>query len=236
MTKKIVGVICALTIEMELFSKKLNNLKKEVICGHEFFVGLLDNNVVVLTISGIGKVNSGIITMLLIEHYQPDLVINSGIAGGVNKKLKTLDVVIATGTIYYDVDMTSDVTTSLRYGQLQDLPFVYKTDEVMIDTLRNIDFPFSCYYGIIMTGDQFVSDYHKVSMIVDNHFQDLDVLACDMESCSIAQVCYLFKTKCLIIRAISDVVGSNRPFDYSTFAPKAASNAALITLSILKNL
>lgn len=226
MKYKIIGIICAMDIEMELIKSFIENPTCEIILNHEFLVGDYNDNKVVITKCGIGKVNAAMISLLLIEHYNPDLVFNSGIAGGYDKKLKTLDVVVAENLVYSDVDMTTDAFTNLRYGQLQDFPLMFKTDDAINQHIKNTSFQTNLHFGTIITGDQFVTDYKKTKLLIDNHFQDLNVLACDMESCSIAHVCYITKTRLVVIRSISDIIGSSNGFDYQTFAPIAANNAA----------
>lgn len=234
MKHKIIAIICAMDIELEGYKKILNNISKEQIVGHEFLIGDYLDNKLVITKCGIGKVNAAAITLLLIEHYNPDLVINSGIAGGYDKKLKTLDVVVAEQVVYSDVDMTTDAFTDLRYGQLQDFPLTFKSSEEVLKEIRNLKLNNNIYYGTIMTGDQFVTDYRKTSNIVNTHFSDLNVLACDMESCAVAHICYLTKTNFIIVRSISDIIGSSNGFDYQTFAPIAAKNATDLVNYIIK--
>ena len=234
MKHKIIAVICAMDIELEGYKNILNNLSKEQIIGHEFLIGDYQDNKIVITKCGIGKVNAAAITLLLVEHYNPDLIINSGIAGGYAKELKTLDVVIAEKVVYSDVDMTTDAFTDLRYGQLQDLPFTFNSNKEVINEVRNLKLNNNIYFGTIMTGDQFVTDYKKTDNIVKEHFSDLNILACDMESCAIAHICYLTKTEFIIVRSISDVIGSSDAFDYQTFAPVAAKNATDLVEFIIK--
>ncbi len=236
MENKIIAIICAMDIELEGYKELLNNKSIETIIGHEFLIGDYLNNKLVITKCGIGKVNAAWITMLLVEHYQPDLLINSGIAGGYSKDLKTLDIVIGTDVVYSDVDMTTDAFTNLRYGQLQDFPLTFKSCEEVVRKIKNLKLNNQVYFGTIMTGDQFVTDYRKTHNIVSTHFSDLNILACDMESCAIAQVCYLTKTSFLIVRSISDIIGSSSGFDYQTFAPIAAKNATDLVDYIIKEI
>jgi adenosylhomocysteine nucleosidase len=235
MEHKIIAIICAMDIELEGYKKLLQNQFVEYNLGHEFLIGDYQNNKLVITKCGIGKVNAAAITLLLIEHYNPDLLFNSGIAGGYSKKLKTLDIVVATNVVYSDVDMTSDEFTDLRYGQLQDLPLTFKPCDKTLNQVFNMELDSQIHFGTIMTGDQFVTDYRKTDLIVTNHFSDLNILACDMESCAVAHVCYLTKTPFLIVRSISDIIGSSNSFDYQTFAPIAAKNATDIVNYIIKN-
>lgn len=234
MKQKIIAIICAMDIELEGYKSILTNLSTEHIVGHEFLVGDYQNNKLVITKCGIGKVNAAAITLLTIEHYNPDLLINSGIAGGYAKHLKTLDVVIAEQVVYSDVDMTTDAFTNLRYGQLQDLPLTFKTCEKVLREIKNLKLSNNLYFGTIMTGDQFVTSYENTDKIVSKYFNDLNVLACDMESCAVGHVCYLTNTKFIIVRSISDLIGSSDAFDYQTFAPIAANNATLLVNYIIK--
>lgn len=236
MKQKIIAIICAMDIELEGYKKNLNNLVIEHIIGQEFLIGDYLNNKLVITKCGIGKVNAAAITLLMIEHYNPDLLINSGIAGGYAKCLKTLDVVVADQVVYSDVDMTTDAFTNLRYGQLQDLPFTFKSNVQILNKIKELKLNNNIYFGTIMTGDQFVIDYDKTDKIVSNYFNDLNVLACDMESCAIAHVCYLTNTSFIIVRSISDLIGSSDAFDYQTFAPIAANNATEIVNYIIKEI
>lgn len=234
MKNKIIAVICAMDIELEGYKKLLSNIRKEQIINHEFLVGNYLDNKLVITKCGIGKVNAAAITLLLVEHFNPDLIINSGIAGGYAKELKTLDVVIAEQVVYSDVDMTTDAFTDLRYGQLQDLPFTFNSNVEVLNQVRNLKLNNNIYFGTIMTGDQFVTDYNKTDNIVKEYFSDINILACDMESCAIAHICYLTKTEFIIVRSISDLIGSSDAFDYQTFAPIAAKNATDLVEFIIK--
>lgn len=236
MKQNIIAIICAMDLELDGYKKILSNLSSEVIIGHEFLIGDYLNNKLVITKCGIGKVNAAAITLLMIEHYNPDLLINSGIAGGYARCLKTLDVVIAEKVVYSDVDMTTDAFTNLRYGQLQDFPLTFDSNKQILDKVKKLKLNNNIYFGTIMTGDQFVTDYNKTDNIVSNYFGDLNVLACDMESCAIAHVCYLTNTRFIIVRSISDLIGSSDAFDYQTFAPVAASNATQIVNYILKEI
>ncbi len=233
MQQKIIGIICAMDLEMITITKKLDNIIIEKKLNYEFQIGDFLNNKIVVVKCGIGKVNAGIVSLLLIEHYSPDLVINSGIAGGYCQNLKPLDIVVAEQTVYSDADMTSDAFTNLRYGQLQDLPLCFEADKHIIKYLKNNQ---NLFFGTIMTGDQFVTDYDKTDKIVKNYFADLNILACDMESCAVAQSCYLTNTPFVIVRAISDIIGSSNGFDYQTFAPKAANNSANLVETIIKEI
>ena len=57
-----------------------------------------------LTQSGIGKVNVAISTTLLIEKFNPKLIINTGSAGALDESLSVGDMLISNDVVYHDVD------------------------------------------------------------------------------------------------------------------------------------
>ena len=113
-----IAVICAMDLEAKSLIELLENKKIIKVLDKIFYYGNIADNMVAVAISGIGKVAAGITTTLLIEHFKPDYVINSGIAGGYSKKVKTLDLVIASDVAYYDVDLTADNQEYYQLGTI----------------------------------------------------------------------------------------------------------------------
>lgn len=88
-------------------------------------------------------------------------------------------------------------------------------------------------FGTILSGDQFVYDYDKTNDLVKQRFPIYEVIAFDMESAAVAQVCTINKTKYVIIRAISDIIGSTDAFDYNYFSIEAANKVLNCVLKII---
>lgn len=233
MKNKTIAIICAMDKERESFLSILNNIEVTHILNQEFLDGTYHSNKIIITVCGIGKVNAAIISTLLLEHFNPDLVINSGIAGGYNRTLKTLDVLVCDKIVYSDVDMTSDDFSEVKYGQLQDMPPYFMTDRVIFESFKKLNIGPFIHYGDIASGDQFVTDYKKVSTLIQDHLSDYNIFACDMESASIAHTCFLFKKPVFIVRAISDIIGSNVPLEYTSFSNKASNEAMKIVMAII---
>lgn len=224
-----IAVICAMTLEAEALKNKLENVEEKVILNKTFYLGTINNQQIVLVVCGIGKVSAGVTTALLIEHFKPRLVINSGIAGGYAKKLNTLDLVVSKHTAYYDVDLTVD---GAEYGKLADLPKYFEADSEVAKLLdkNNISY----YHGLIITADTFAYKREKVSSIVDAYY-DKEVLAVDMESAAVAQVCYMNNTPFVNFRVISDVIGEESQISmYYNFAEMAANKSIDAILSLVK--
>lgn len=108
---KTYGIIVAMEKEITLLRSKIDDIKVHQLCHLKFYEGIFENNKVIFAIAGIGKVNAGITTILLIEHFNPDVIINTGIAGGYQKDLKPLDIVVADKVVYSDVDITQALSS-----------------------------------------------------------------------------------------------------------------------------
>ncbi len=219
-----IAVICAMDIEAKSLIDLLEEKQTIKILDKTFYYGKIKEENVAVAVSGIGKVASGITTTLLIEHFKPDVVINSGIAGGYNK-VKTLDLVIASDVAYYDVDLTAD---NQEFGALQGLPKYFPASKEMLEKAqKNVK---NYCLGTIITADVFASDRNKIDNIVKKHYHE-NVLAVDMESAAVAHACYLTNTPYMIMRVISDVIGEESQitsyYEFSTAACKASVEAII---------
>ncbi len=113
------GVICAMDEEIKSLRDALENESVTKVREITFYTGTISEQEVVLVRSGIGKVEAGITTALLIINFDVDLVINSGSAGGIGEGLQIGDVVVSTETAYHDADARA---FNYEYGQLPGQP------------------------------------------------------------------------------------------------------------------
>jgi adenosylhomocysteine nucleosidase len=166
--------------------------------------GRLGNNEIVLWKCGIGKVNAAIGTMRLVQEHHPDVIISTGLAGGIDSKMQVMDVLAASQCVYHDVDCGSSLNCTL--GQVQGLPARYDADKQLLSHASTV--PTSAderlMNGLICTGDQFITDRERQNVIKQNF---PDGMACDMESAAIAQTCHLLGIPFLSLRVISDTPG-----------------------------
>lgn len=226
---KTILIITALNKEKKAVEAFLNNLTTSQLAFLQVTIGEYHNDKIILIEAGIGKVNAAISTTLAIKEYHPDYVINSGIAGGYQLGINTLDIVIAKQLVAYDVDMTAD-NEGFAYGQIQDMPLCFPVNEEAFKLYKKLikeEKYENVHYGTIATGDQFVTNYQKMDDLVKQYFPTLDIVAFDMESASVAQTCYRFNIPVIVIRTISDCLASpNNYFDYQAFSEKAATTSA----------
>jgi adenosylhomocysteine nucleosidase len=101
-TTRVIGVLSAMTLEIETLGQELTDKTEVTVQGIRFTTGSLKDRKVVLTHWGMGKVNAAMAATLLVEQFQPSHVLFTGIAGGLNPDLRLGDVVIGAKTAYHD--------------------------------------------------------------------------------------------------------------------------------------
>ena len=106
---KKIGIIFAMEEEINAFKEHIHIDKEESIFDLHLYEGTFNNNQCIFTVSGVGKVNSARTCQILIDHYNTDIVINVGVAGGINSSLKVGDIVI--GNKWNDI-VKKDETTN----------------------------------------------------------------------------------------------------------------------------
>lgn len=169
----------------------------------EFVVGRIGNKEIVLQKCGIGKVNSAIGAVEMINNYHPDLVISSGCAGGADTTLNVMDVVVASECVYHDVSCGSEAAK----GQVIGMPARYVCPQELVEKALSLnenqgENVLTIKAGLTVSGDYFVTSKEKMQSIM-NDFPE--ATAVDMESCSIAQVCYIYHVPFVSFRVISDI-------------------------------
>ena len=88
-----IGILCAIPEELRHFSP--SSLSAARLGGREYFQGKHGSHELTLVESGIGKVNSAVASTVLIQHFSCELLIFSGVAGGLDPSLQIGDLVIA---------------------------------------------------------------------------------------------------------------------------------------------
>lgn len=193
-----IAILVAMDKELSLVRAILQDIEEFKTDNLYIIHGVIGNHDIYLSKCGIGKVNSAINTFRIIETIKPDLVINSGVAGGAGVPIGTL--LIADRVAYDDVWCGPHT----EYGQADGCPLFFTPGKNVIDLATNLFSKDSYRFGLICTGDKFISTSEEISFI-RGHFPD--VAAVDMESASIAQTCYLTSTPFNIIRVVSDTPG-----------------------------
>lgn len=225
-----IGIIGAMEIEVDGIRAMLENCSEEELSGIKFYTGTLFGKEVVVAKCGIGKVFASICAEAMIIKYHPDLIVNTGVGGGLADGLSTGDVAIATKLVQHDMD-TSALGDEI--GLVSGINKVFfEADERARDILLSAakDLSLNAKAGIIASGDKFIADREEKARITEL----FGACACEMEGAAIAQTAFVNQTPFAVIRAISDSADSGATMDYPTFLPIAAKASKDLTLSLVR--
>lgn len=228
-------IICAMSEERDAFlslmkdvkivkGKKLNYHGMQL--DNKYFKGKLNDHDVAIIHSGVGKVYASIVTVQAIEKFKPELVINVGCAGSLNKNIHVGDVVVADRVADWDVDVPEIAwKRSINNDKMSFAccgSFIKKASKIKDIKIGNI-----------VSADEFIYKKSQVK-IIKKYFPE--ALCGEMEGSSIACTCYAYGINCAIVRSISDetlINGDYANFDFNL--NKACMNAAKICTKILKD-
>lgn len=228
-----IGLIGAMTVEVEALKEKTENKRVSVISGVEYVEGTLCGKDVVLAVAGVGKVNAGICAQTMILKFRPDVIINTGVAGGIGKQVKILDVVVATSVAQHDMD-TSPLGDPVG--------FITGINKVTMDCDADtcdrlcaaaVACDVSPIRGMIVSGDQFIGSKEQIDKIR----KSFDAMAVEMEGGAIGQVCTMNGgVPFAVVRAISDGGDDEANMNYPQFVKIACAKSVEIICAYLSNL
>jgi adenosylhomocysteine nucleosidase len=193
------------------------------------------NSDVLVQKCGIGKVNAALGAQKMINEFHPDVIISSGCAGGNGDDINVQDIVVSSELCYHDVYCGKAIDDTTVYGQVQGLPARYQADSELLR--KAISLPTSnirLHPGLIVTGDWFVDSKDKMREII-GHFPEAK--AVDMESCAIAQTCYINNVKFISFRVVSDIpLRDTDASQYHDFWNTVAENSFKTTRAFVESL
>ena len=225
-----IGIIVAMDKEYAQLQTLCQDIRNEQHGVQSFAVGNIGHNEVIMMQCGIGKVNSAIGATNMIEAYHPDMVISTGVAGGVDTSLNVCDVVVSTATCYHDVYCGDECEP----GQVLGMPARFECDKKFTDKATSLNCDTHVRAGLIVSGDWFVNTREKMQSIV-NQFPE--ATAVDMESCSIAHTCHKYATPFVSFRIISDIpLKDHKAQMYFDFWERMAEGSFEVTKAFLEAL
>jgi adenosylhomocysteine nucleosidase len=246
-SEPITAILGAFEREITLLEDELIDTQEQGIEGIRFVSGRLSGKKVVIAFTGIGKVNAAMTTTLLIEHFNPDKVIFTGIAGAVNQQLQPGDIVIAGKTAHHD--MGTIWPEGLFHKGLKnpldgwENPVFFDADEQLLKlaelAAEHIDLSSiqvtagertpKVVKGVVVTGDAFIASADKCAELR----KKLGADAVEMEGAAVAQLCYQRQIGHLIIRSISDKADEGAVFDKQMFYILAAKNSSTLVAELV---
>lgn len=222
-----IGIICAGDEELSPFLPLIKDCKTVEKAMLKFHIGRIAGMEIAALFSGVCKVNAAIGSQLLIDVFGVDMIINSGTAGGMEPDLEIFDTVISTEVCYHDV--AQDILT--EFHPWMESVF-FKADLKLISlsktAVKKIRPDGKVVWGRMATGESFITDEGRLR--INQEFSPLTV---DMETASIAHVCYVNRIPFLSIRCITDTAEHSGLDNFDENCAKASVIAKDITVALL---
>ena len=156
---KLIGIIGAMEVEVASLKEMMTDVTIRTKASMEFNHGYLNGKEVVVVRSGIGKVNAGICTQILVDDYGVDCVINTGIAGSLRNEINIGDIVISTDAVQHDMDVR---IFGYPLGEIPQMGVLsFQADEhlaeVAEEVCKEVNPEIQVFRGRVVSGDQFIS-------------------------------------------------------------------------------
>ena len=230
---KKLGIIGAMSVEVETLKSEMKNLNVVQKSGMEFYDGVLENLNVVVVQCGVGKVNAAMCAQILCDCFHVTHLVNTGIAGSLCAELDIGDLLISSDAMYHDFDAQH---FGYRFGEVPGLGVVtFAANEEMIayasEAAEAVN-PGHSRVGRVASGDLFVAEKAVKERIIAN----TGALCTEMEGAAIAQVAWRNNLPFVILRAISDKADDSAEMDYPTFEAIAAHRCAQVARIMAKKL
>jgi adenosylhomocysteine nucleosidase len=213
------AIVSAMREELQALHQDLQNASVQRVAGRDFHVGTLHGHAALLVLSGIGKVAAATTTALLLDRFEVDALVFTGVAGGLGQGVNVGDVVIGDALLQHDLDASPIFP---RWEVPLSGKSRFEADARWSDTLARAAHAsgHAVHRGLIVSGDRFVCTSAESAAL---RAALPDALAVEMEGAAVAQVCHDFARPFAVMRTISDRADDSAPGDFSRFVADVAS-------------
>ena len=230
---KRLGIIGAMSIEVESLKENMQGLRSSVHAGMTFYEGKLEELDVVVVVCGVGKVNAALCVQVLCDCYNVTHIVNTGVAGSLCAQLDIGDFVVSEDAMHHDFDCSP---LDYEPGQIPGISVrSFPADKTLVTfayaAAEKVHKAHVCI-GRVASGDQFVSEKTQKQEIIDV----TGALCTEMEGAAIAQAAWRNEIPFVIIRAISDKADDSAQMDYPVFEAIAAKRCAEVTRQLSRQL
>lgn len=233
-----IGIIGAMDSEVANLITRMEGATEQTIAGRRFVCGRLSGKETVVVQSGIGKVAAAITAQLLIDRFEVDTLLNTGMAGGLDARLEVKDLVVATAALQHDFDLTAfGHTKGFLFGEDDTRPTLFAADVSLAEralTAAATVLPAGskAITGVVASGDIFVNDSALKATLRDT----FGAAAAEMEGAAIAQTATANGVPFAILRTISDLAEKEANVSFDEMERYAGQLAGDITVALLASL
>lgn len=160
----------------------------------EYFLTWLEAKPYLFFQGGWGKIAAAASTQYVIDRWRPKLLVNLGTCGGLEGRIERGEILLVEKTIVYDLieQMADPQDVIEHYTTLLDLSWLGEP------------FPLKARRSLLVSGDRDLLA-EDIQELVDRY----EAVAGDWESASIAWTAKRNRTPLLILRGVTDLVGSS---------------------------
>ncbi len=225
-----IGIIGAMDLEVDALKAQMQIEREVTKANMTFCEGTLNGASVVIVKSGIGKVNAGICTQILVDLFNITHVINTGIAGSLNADLDIGDILVSTDAIYHDMDVAVFGYALGHVPGMKEAAFTAdkRLVRLAMESCKAVNPDITCRSGRVVSGDQFISSKEVKERLITS----FGGFCAEMEGAAIAHAAVLNDIPFVIIRAISDKADDSAEMDYPTFECAAAKHSAQLVADL----
>ena len=222
------AIVAAMHQELSAVLALLPDEQKQSAGGRDYWVGHLHGQEVVAVLSRIGKVAAATTATALIERFQVDRIVFTGVAGGIATGVNRGDVVVADSFLQHDLDASplfprdeGPLYGTDRFGTDPEL-----TQGLAAAVGRALHGT-RVHRGLVISGDRFVSSAVE-SQLLQRALPE--ALAVEMEGAAFAQVCRDYGVPFAAVRTVSDRADDAAHGDFLSFIDEVASrhSAAIV--------
>ncbi|MBA4601469.1 5'-methylthioadenosine/adenosylhomocysteine nucleosidase [Thermoactinomyces mirandus] len=230
MKKKVIGIIGAMDEEIASLLNKMDQVRPHACYGIRFYRGTLEGTSLVLCKSGVGKVNAALCTQILIDRFQVQAIIFTGVAGALDSDLDIGDLVVSTECQQHDVDASvlGFPRGTIPFQEVSIFPADPDLVRWAVDAGKSLNHV-KIVPGKVLSGDQFISDPAKVLELREQ----LKGACVEMEGAAVAHVSWLAGVPYVVIRSISDRADHSAHVNFAEFTRLAASRSSEMVCRLL---
>ncbi len=224
-----IAIMGAMPEEIEPLLERVENLRKTEYAKNIYYEATYHGKEIVIAYSKIGKVFASLTATILLEKFECDKLLFSGVAGAINPELKIGDLIIADALCQHDLDITA---FGHPHGYVPEGEVCVPTDKALREIAKEVAVKndLTIKEGVIATGDQFVASTDRKDFISTTFEAD----ALEMEGASVAVVCDALNVPFFVLRAISDTANDDAGMDFDEFMVGSAKISANFILDMVE--
>jgi len=225
-----VGIFAALKEEIEPLVQSLEGVETSKWGRRSVHQGKIGDNQVVAMAGGVGKVKAAACTQYLIDQFSVEALICTGVAGAINPRLQTGDIVISEKALQHDFD-PGDPKLLKRFRKRW-LEADAELVKLALKAVKELGLADRCRTGKVLTGDQAIVSQERREWLWKTFRGD----CVDMESAAVAQVCRLNAVPWVVVRAISDAAEEDSVAEFRRNLGESAGTAARVAGGMVESI